>query len=151
MKRNGITNCEFQCGDLNKIWELYNLFEQRESVDVLITDPNRPGLHPILKNWMLCLGARRIVYVSCNPTSLARDCAQLCETPLSENFDNDYNTSDVYKARLAKLKYTYKLSSLQLVDMFPHTTHIEAIAVLDRVPKEPKLRRDLPRRLPIPQ
>ena len=73
--------------------------------DVVITDPPRAGMHADVVNTLLNLEAPRIVYISCNPSTQARDIAMLSEK--------------------------YELTKLQAVDMFPHTNHIESIALLN--------------------
>jgi 23S rRNA (uracil1939-C5)-methyltransferase len=75
--------------------------------DVVILDPPRSGLHPKVIEETVVLAPERIVYISCNPATQARDVKSLC----------------VEK---------YKLVKLQPVDMFPHTYHIENIALLHR-------------------
>jgi 23S rRNA (uracil1939-C5)-methyltransferase len=72
--------------------------------DVIITDPPRAGMHPDAVRYLLTIGADRIVYISCNPATQARD--------------------------LKMLSPDYELVSAVPVDMFPHTHHIECIALL---------------------
>lgn len=76
--------------------------------DVIITDPPRMGMHPDVVNAILKMAPEKIVYVSCNPSTQARDIA------------------------LMKEKYTVK--KIQPFDMFPHTSHVENIALLTRTP-----------------
>lgn len=102
---NNIGNCRFFSGDMAKLLTEDFLAEQGKP-DVIITDPPRAGMPDKVNQRLLHSGARRIVYVSCNPVSQARDLEQLCEG--------------------------YTISTLQPVDMFPRTYHIENIAVLDR-------------------
>mmetsp|Transcript_11663 Transcript_11663/g.15851 ORF Transcript_11663/g.15851 Transcript_11663/m.15851 type:complete len:109 (-) Transcript_11663:25-351(-) len=86
--------------------------------DVVIVDPARAGLDPSLVAFLRKTAApRRIVYVSCNPTTQARDLRALC---------ND-ETEDI-----ASSGAKYTLVSVTPVDMFPQTTHVETVAVLDR-------------------
>lgn len=101
---NNITNAKFICADLHEK-KIPDLLNSLPKPDVIFIDPPRAGMHTNLVNHLLEIGAKRIVYVSCNPTTQARDCALLSE------------------------KYTVK--SIKPVDMFPHTFHVEAIAVLD--------------------
>ena len=116
MELNAIGNAEFHCGDLNKVWS--ELGDRLGGApDVVVTDPARPGMHAGLCEWLNDCGARRIVYVSCNPSTQARDVSILTGT--------DRSPRDV--------EGKYRLTSLQAVDMFPHTPHIESIAVLDRI------------------
>ncbi|KAJ6700931.1 TRNA (URACIL(54)-C(5))-METHYLTRANSFERASE [Salix koriyanagi] len=76
--------------------------------------PNRPGMHMKLIKFLLKLKAPRIVYVSCNPATCARDLDYLCHGVKEKNIEG-----------------CYKLKSLQPVDMFPHTPHIECICLLE--------------------
>jgi 23S rRNA (uracil1939-C5)-methyltransferase len=103
---NQITNCEFVEGDLK------DLLQQNAqssaplpAPDVLITDPPRAGMHPQVISEILALRPPRIVHVSCNPATLARDLKLLCDAG-------------------------YQLEAVQPVDMFPHTAHCEAVARL---------------------
>ncbi|KAL0441453.1 UNVERIFIED_CONTAM: putative RNA methyltransferase [Sesamum radiatum] len=73
---NGISNATFVQGDLNKIGE--NFGEYFPKPDLVITDPNRPGMHIKLIKFLLKLKAARIIYVSCNPATCARDLDYLC-------------------------------------------------------------------------
>ena len=100
---NEITNCIFHAGDVKEI--LTDEFaEKYGDPDLVITDPPRAGMHEKVVKMFLKLEAPKIVYVSCNPATQARD-LQL----LSEKYD---------------------LLKIQPVDMFPHTHHIETIALL---------------------
>jgi 23S rRNA (uracil1939-C5)-methyltransferase len=104
MELNGIENCTFYAGDVRKI--LTDEFAQEHGKpDVVITDPPRAGMHPKVVEMFLKLEAPRIVYVSCNPATQARDIAVLSEK--------------------------YDLIKIQPVDMFPHTHHIETVALLE--------------------
>lgn len=96
---NSIINAEFLIGDVGKSLTL------PEPPDVVIVDPPRSGLAPEVPSKIVALGASKIIYVSCNPATLARD----------------------LKAFTA-LGYT--LGTIQPVDMFPHTTHIETVVSL---------------------
>ncbi|KAL8153407.1 hypothetical protein V2J09_011167 [Rumex salicifolius] len=104
---NGITNATFVQGDLNKIDGSFGQNFPRP--DIVISDPNRPGMHMKLIKFLLNLSAQRIIYVSCNPATCARDLDYLCHGV------EEYN-----------LKGRYKLISVEPVDMFPHTPHIES-------------------------
>jgi len=101
---NDISNAKFICADLNNK-KIPDLLFKLEKPDIVICDPPRAGMNPNLISHLLNLAPKRIVYVSCNPATQARDCALLSE------------------------KYT--IESVQPVDMFPHTYHIESIAVLN--------------------
>lgn len=109
---NGIENATFIQGDLNKIGEDFgNNFPKP---DIVISDPNRPGMHMKLIKFLLKLKSPRIIYVSCNPATCARDLDYLCHGVEEKN-----------------LKGCYKLMSVQPVDMFPHTPHIECVCLLE--------------------
>ncbi|KAF5453060.1 hypothetical protein F2P56_028000 [Juglans regia] len=111
-KLNGIHNATFVQGDLNKIDESFgNNFPKP---DIVISDPNRPGMHMKLIKFLLKLKAPRVVYVSCNPATCARDLDYLCHGVIEKN-----------------IKGGYRLKSLQPVDMFPHTPHIECVCLLE--------------------
>ncbi|GFP86088.1 uncharacterized RNA methyltransferase ct0009 [Phtheirospermum japonicum] len=109
---NGICNATFVQGDLNKIGE--NFGEYFPKPDLVITDPNRPGMHMKLIKFLLKLKSQRIVYVSCNPATCARDLDYLCHGVPEKNIEG-----------------CYKLKSIQPVDMFPHTPHIECVCLLE--------------------
>jgi 23S rRNA (uracil1939-C5)-methyltransferase len=81
-------------------------------IDAVLVDPPRAGLHPGVVSRLIHLGAPRLVYVSCNPGTLGRDLALLCEQ-------------------------RYRPLWVRAVDMFPHTPHIECVAVLERSPSTP--------------
>ncbi|MDJ0802095.1 MAG: 23S rRNA (uracil(1939)-C(5))-methyltransferase RlmD [Desulfobacterales bacterium] len=97
---NGIDNCRFWCGDVR------GLLSELKTPDVMIIDPPRDGMHKDVVAQVTAMGPRRIVYVSCNPATLARD--------------------------LAVLKSAYRVAEVQPVDMFPHTWHVESVARLER-------------------
>ncbi|XP_076902420.1 uncharacterized protein LOC143557172 [Bidens hawaiensis] len=111
-KLNGIHNATFIQGDLNKISE--NFGNEFQKPDIVISDPNRPGMHTNLIKYLLKLKAPRIVYVSCSPATCARDLDLLCHGSVEQ-----------------KLQGCYKLRSIQPVDMFPHTPHIECGCLLE--------------------
>lgn len=100
---NGITNAQFFHEDLHKQKAIEKL-SSLENPDVVILDPPRAGIHEMLLKHLLQLEVPKIVYVSCNPATQARDCAILFEK--------------------------YDVQTLQPVDMFPHTYHVENIALL---------------------
>ena len=102
---NDVSNCEFICGEAKKV--LKDFEQDKKIPHLVVTDPPRAGLHPRVIKSFLNMKPPRIVYVSCNPTTLARDLKTLCEKE-------------------------YKLESVQPVDMFPHTYHIESVAKLSR-------------------
>jgi len=105
---NGINNAAFYKVDLKDFHALLGSLECYDTPGVLITDPPRAGMQPKALATMIRLRPRRIVYVSCNPASLARDGKEICA-------------------------HGYTLLSVQPVDMFPHTSHIESVACFERI------------------
>ena len=103
-KKNNIDNIQFYCGDLKDILDSKEM-QDIEQPTTIIVDPPRPGLHPNTIKNILTLSPNKIIYVSCNPATMARD----IELLVSE-------------------KYTIK--DLQPIDMFPHTPHIECVTTL---------------------
>ena len=105
---NSITNCHFLLGDLkDRLTKDTSWMSSHPKSDVLVIDPPRNGMHPKVVEEILGLATERIVYVSCNPATQARDVELLCAEK-------------------------YQLIRLQPVDMFPHTFHIENVALLRR-------------------
>ena len=102
---NGIANCTFLAGEVRFV--LPSLIAQGVSAQVVVADPPRAGFHPKALRALLQMEPARIVYVSCNPATLARDLGEL-------------------------VRGGYRLEWVQPVDMFPHTPHIEAVARLER-------------------
>jgi 23S rRNA (uracil1939-C5)-methyltransferase len=98
---NGVYNCEFIRGDVRE-----RLSAIKERPDVLIIDPPRAGMHKDVLRGVMKLATKRVVYVSCNPATMARD--------------------------IGYMSQDYEVVEIQPVDMFPHTYHIEAIAKLAR-------------------
>ena len=98
-QENGIQNCRFICGDMRA-----KLTVLEERPDVLIVDPPRAGMHKDVLAKVLFLSPQRIVYVSCNPVTMARD--------------------------LAMMIHSYEPVEIQPVDMFPQTYHIETVVKL---------------------
>ncbi|CAL4958741.1 unnamed protein product [Urochloa decumbens] len=111
-KLNSIDNATFVQGDLNKINESFG--KEFPKPDIIISDPNRPGMHMKLIKWLLEVKAPRIVYVSCNPATCARDLDYLCHGVEEKD-----------------LRGCYELKSVIPVDMFPHTPHIECVCLLE--------------------
>ncbi|XXG57155.1 hypothetical protein AAC387_Pa03g4384 [Persea americana] len=111
-EQNGIHNATFIQGDLNKVSD--NFGKEFPRPDIVISDPNRPGMHMKLIKFLLKLRAPRMIYVSCNPATCARDLDYLCHGAVEQNLEG-----------------CYKLKSLQPVDMFPHTPHIECVCLLE--------------------
>ena len=100
---NGIDNCTFYAGDMKDV--LTPGFIARNGVpDVMIVDPPRAGMHPDVVKVIMEAAPERIVYVSCNPASQARDLAAMSEK--------------------------YEILAVQPVDMFPHTQHVENVCKL---------------------
>jgi len=106
---NGIDNCEFYAGDMKDILTA-DFIRKHGRPDVIIVDPPRAGMHPDVVKTILQAAPKRIVYVSCNPATQARD---------MEMMSADYQITDV-----------------QPVDMFPHTYHVENVCRLERIEKE---------------
>jgi 23S rRNA (uracil1939-C5)-methyltransferase len=98
---NHIDNCEFVAGDIRQV-----LPQLEKTPDVMVIDPPRVGMHKDVVAHVLGLGPETVVYVSCNPATLARD--------------------------LEMLAPGYEVVEVQPVDMFPHTFHIESVALLKR-------------------
>jgi 23S rRNA (uracil1939-C5)-methyltransferase len=103
---NEVPNARFFAGDVRLA--MRELGEQAGRPDVVVIDPPRAGLSAKIVRRIIESGPKRIVYVSCNPTTLAPNAAQLVEAG-------------------------YALRSVQPVDMFPQTPHIECVALLERV------------------
>jgi 23S rRNA (uracil1939-C5)-methyltransferase len=100
---NGINNCEFYSGDMMKLAKEGEIF--KKTYDVIITDPPRDGMHPKVVGSLIDSGVPKIVYISCNPSTFARD-VQLLE------------------------EGGYKLIKVRPVDMFPQTYHVEVVGLL---------------------
>jgi 23S rRNA (uracil1939-C5)-methyltransferase len=104
-KKNKITNAQFEVGDMKKVFNTD--FINRHGVpELVITDPPRDGMHKDVVEQLLQLAPERIVYVSCNPATQARD--------------------------LALMDTVYKIEKVQPVDMFPHTHHVENVVLLKK-------------------
>jgi 23S rRNA (uracil1939-C5)-methyltransferase len=103
---NGITNSAFFAGNVGQVVE--ELRDRSGEPDVVVVDPPRAGLAGKALRRLGRIGAPRIVYVSCNPTTLASDVKTLRE------------------------EYGYELVRARPVDMFPHTPHVETVALLER-------------------
>lgn len=102
-KANGIENTIFYAGDMKDVLTA-DFIERHGRPDVMIIDPPRAGMHADVVNAVLGAQPRRIVYVSCNPATQARD--------------------------LALLDCKYRIDAVQPVDMFPHTQHVENVVKL---------------------
>lgn len=101
-KLNGLSNCEFIAGDVLKVID-----DVEEKPDLIVLDPPRDGIHPKALEKIIAYGVDRIVYISCKPTSLARDL-------------------EILQAR------GYKLVKACAVDLFPQTYHVETVCLLSR-------------------
>ena len=102
---NGITNTEFFAGDMKEIFTDTFILENG-TPEVILTDPPRAGMHARVVGQILKIAPQRIVYVSCNPATQARD--------------------------VEMLGSAYDLVRIQPVDMFPHTYHVENVALLEK-------------------
>jgi 23S rRNA (uracil1939-C5)-methyltransferase len=101
---NDIKNTMFYAGDMKDILTDEFIAEHGQP-DTIITDPPRAGMHPDVVKTIMRAAPKRIVYVSCNPATQARD--------------------------LADLDSMYKVKAVQPVDMFPHTPHVENVVLLE--------------------
>lgn len=102
---NGLDNCEFIAGDVLKVID-----DIKDKPDMIVLDPPRDGIHPKAIDKIIDFGVNKIVYVSCKPTSLARDI-------------------EIFEAR------GYKVKKVCCVDMFPGTGHVETVVLLSRKDK----------------
>ena len=98
---NGISNCKFICGDSGKVLKRLD-----KNFDVVIVDPPRSGLSELSINEVISVGADRVVYVSCDPVTLARD--------------------------LNIFKEYYNIQEISLFEMFPNTHHVESVCLLEK-------------------
>jgi 23S rRNA (uracil1939-C5)-methyltransferase len=103
-KRNNIENCSFFVGDMKEVFT-QDFIAQNGKPDVIITDPPRDGMHAKVIEQILNIAPQKIVYVSCNSATQARD--------------------------LALLDEKYQVSKVRPVDMFPQTHHVENVVLLD--------------------
>lgn len=105
-KRNNLEHLHFFAADVGKFLSLHPEYLNR--IDTIVLDPPRAGIAPKTLQKVMALGASHLVYISCNPSTQARDTETLEQGG-------------------------YKLTKLSLVDQFPHTSHIEAIAVYEKI------------------
>ncbi len=103
--KNGIKNAEFYAGKVESI--LPDILA-KDFFDTVIIDPPRAGMHPKALQYICNLPVKKLVYISCNPSTLERD------------------------AKLLKQARGWKLTAVQGVDMFPHTPHLEVVSVFER-------------------
>ena len=104
---NGLNNCEFIAGDVLKVID-----DIKDKPDLIVLDPPRDGIHPKALQKIIDFGVDRIVYISCKPTSLARDLVILQE-------------------------HGYKVEKACAVDMFPQTVHVETVVLLSQLKQKP--------------
>ena len=104
-ERNNITNCEFYVGDMKVVFN-ESFIAQHGKPDVIITDPPRDGMHKDVIEQIMKIEPSKIVYVSCNSATQARD--------------------------LALMDYNYKVTRVRPVDMFPQTHHVENVVLLEK-------------------
>ncbi|MFM9460860.1 23S rRNA (uracil(1939)-C(5))-methyltransferase RlmD [Flavobacterium psychrophilum] len=104
-KRNNISNCEFFVGDMKNVFN-DAFIAQHGHPDVIITDPPRDGMHADVVKQILSIGAEKVVYVSCNSATQARD--------------------------LALMDEMYQVTRVRPVDMFPQTHHVENVVLLEK-------------------
>ena len=104
-KCNNISNCTFYTGDMKEIFT-DDFIEKNGTPDIIITDPPRDGMHKKVVEQILKIEAKRIVYISCNSATQARD--------------------------LSLMDELYKIIHIQPIDMFPQTHHVENIVVLEK-------------------
>lgn len=105
-ERSDISNATFHVGEAEKL--LPEWVKKGLKPDVIVVDPPRTGLHDRLLQALLDAKPKKLVYVSCNPATLAKDCKVL-------------------------IKGGYKVKSVQPLDMFPHTAHVESVTLLARI------------------
>ncbi len=104
-KRNGVKNCWFTCADAGKF--MTDMAERGESCDVVFMDPPRAGSDRAFLAALLKMAPERVVYVSCNPETLARDLNVLTQAG-------------------------YRVRKIRPVDMFPHTEHVECVTMMTK-------------------
>ena len=103
---NGILNTKFFAGDMKDILTM-DFISEHGHPDIIITDPPRAGMHEEVIDALLFAAPERIVYVSCNPATQARD--------------------------ISLLSHNYQVTKVQPVDMFPHTHHVENVVLLEKL------------------
>ena len=110
---NGLANCTFLAGDVLKVVD-----ELREKPDIIVVDPPRDGIHPKALGKIIDFGVDRMVYISCKPTSLARDLAVLLERG-------------------------YRAERVCCVDMFPFTGNVETVVLLSKLRSDKHIEEEL--------
>lgn len=106
---NGLTNCKFLAGDVLKVLDTIE-----EKPDYIVLDPPRDGIHPKAIEKIIDYGVDKMIYISCKPTSLARDL-------------------EIFLAR------GYEVKKIVCVDMFPATVHVETICLLHKTPNHKEM------------
>jgi 23S rRNA (uracil1939-C5)-methyltransferase len=101
---NGFSNCTFHAGDVKELLKNVDALGSAPKPDVVVLDPPRAGVHPDVLSELIRLAPRQIIYVSCKPSTQARDLERLCKH--------------------------YAIQRIQPVDMFPQTLHIENVVDL---------------------
>ena len=114
-QRNKVENFSMYCDDASSF--MVRMARNKESVDVLFMDPPRKGADERFLNALISLKPKRVVYVSCDPSTLARD--------------------------IAYLSKSYKIETVQPFDMFPHTTHVETVCLLSNRKPDTKVKIDV--------
>ena len=105
-QNNGISNAQFLCDEAEIA--LPRLVREGLALDALVMDPPRKGAEDAFLQAVIQSGVKRVLYISCNPATLARDCRVLADGG-------------------------YRIEKVQPVDMFPHTVHVETVALMSRV------------------
>ncbi|MGI9551026.1 MAG: 23S rRNA (uracil(1939)-C(5))-methyltransferase RlmD [Aurantibacter sp.] len=105
-ERNGIENVDFFFGDMKKVFN-EDFINENGNADIIITDPPRDGMHKDVVQQILNISPQKIVYVSCNSATQARD--------------------------LEMMKEHYQITKIQAVDMFPQTHHVENVVLLEKI------------------
>ncbi len=126
---NKISNVQFQLAKVENY--LPQLLKNGTSVEILVLDPPRQGLDPAVIDAIIKMQPKLIVYISCNPVTLARDLKLILSeksVDLSVNSDNQTEK----KNDCLKLDSGYKVEKILPIDLFPQTYHIESIAVLKK-------------------
>ena len=104
-KKNNINNCSFYTGDIKEIFS-DKFIKENGQPDIIITDPPRDGMHKKVVEQIIKITPKRIVYVSCNSATQARD--------------------------IKLMSLNYRVTNIQPIDMFPQTHHVENIVVLEK-------------------
>ena len=144
---NGIDNVQFVCGNLSSAATLLDAAATSGPsssnvssgsigtarpgavavADVVVADPARAGLSDAVIAFLENCGAARVVYVSCNAATQARDLGFLCGTLAR-------GSGGAGRDGVAQRQPAFRLVSVTPIDMFPHTDHVETVAILERVP-----------------